>query len=364
MLKKIYFLVFGLLFAVSTSFATASEEANETHKSSEHAKFTPGEFIFDHINNSYCWHIMTIGEHHVSLYLPIIVYSEQSGWHVFSSSHLYHSATREHDGLVLPTDGKLKNRLVEIMPDGTQQLPLLDISITKLVFAMLCVMTLLTVLMLYVAKQYKKGVNRAPHGLQLAVEPLIVMIRDDIAKPSIGEERYQKFMPYLLTVFFFIFISNYMGLIPILPGGSNLTGNISVTMTLAVLTFLITTFSTNRGYWLHVINTPGVPWWLKFPVPLMPVIEIIGIILKPIVLMLRLTANMTAGHLIALSFVGLIFIFAQINVGAGLGISVMSIAFMLFMGLLEVLVALIQAYVFTMLSALYFGMARVDSHHH
>jgi F-type H+-transporting ATPase subunit a len=170
-------------------------------------------------------------------------------------------------------------------------------------------------------------------------------------------------MPYLLTIFFFIFINNLLGLIPFFPGGANLTGNIAVTLVLAIFTFIITTISGNKHYWKEIYNAPGVPWWLKIPIPLMPIVEIVGLITKPFVLMVRLFANITAGHIIALGFVSLIFIFGdKVGVGAGYGFSVISIIFYVFMGLLELLVAFIQAYVFTLLSSLYFGMASAEHH--
>ena len=171
-------------------------------------------------------------------------------------------------------------------------------------------------------------------------------------------------MPFLLTVFFFIFFNNLFGLIPFFPGGANVTGNIAVTLVMAVFTFIITTLNGNKHYWIDIINTPGVPWWLKIPLPLMPVVEIIGIITKPFVLMVRLFANITAGHIIVLGFVSLIFIFGAISAALGLGVSVVSVAFMVFMDLLELLVAFIQAYVFTLLSALYFGLATIEPEHH
>jgi len=170
-------------------------------------------------------------------------------------------------------------------------------------------------------------------------------------------------MPFLLTLFFFIFLNNLMGLIPFFPGGANLTGNIAVTMVLALFTFFITSFSGNKDYWKHIINAPGVPWWLKFPVPLMPIVEIVGVITKPFVLMVRLFANMTAGHIIVLGFMSLIFIFGKMNIGVGLSVTPVSVGFSVFMGLLELLVAFIQAYVFTLLSAIYFGMASEEHAH-
>jgi F-type H+-transporting ATPase subunit a len=222
-------------------------------------------------------------------------------------------------------------------------------------------MALLMWVFISVAKAYRKRGNRAPKGIQSWVEPLVLFVRDDIARPAIGH-KYERFMPYLLTIFFFILVNNLMGLIPFFPFGANVTGNIAVTLVLALLTFVITTFSSTKTYWIHIFNTPGVPWWLKIPLPLMPFTELLGVITKPFVLMIRLFANISAGHIIAIGFFSLIFIFGQMNIGMGYGISVISILFTVFMTMLELLVAFIQAYVFTLLSALYFGMA-VEEHH-
>ncbi len=191
---------------------------------------------------------------------------------------------------------------------------------------------------------------------------MILIYRDDVAKASIGEKKYEKYLPFLLTLFFFIFFNNLLGLVPFFPGGANLTGNIAVTGVMAVFTFIITTVSGNKNYWVHIFNTPGVPWWLKIPVPLMPIVELMGVFTKPFVLMVRLFANITAGHIIVLGFMSLIFIFGNMSPGIGYGVSVVSVAFAVFMGLLELLVAFIQAYVFTLLSALYFGMATEEHH--
>jgi F-type H+-transporting ATPase subunit a len=212
--------------------------------------------------------------------------------------------------------------------------------------------------MFSVAGSYKKNGIAAPKGIQSFVEPLIIFIRDEVAKPSIGP-KYEKFLPYLLTIFFFIFINNMFGLIPFFPGGANVTGNIAVTMILALFTFVITSINGNAGYWKHIFMPPGVPGWL---LPLMIPIEIIGMFNKPIVLTIRLFANITAGHIIILGFFSLIFIFAEMNAGLGFGVSVFSVAFTTFMSFLELLVAFLQAYVFTLLSSLYFGMA-VEEHH-
>jgi F-type H+-transporting ATPase subunit a len=214
-----------------------------------------------------------------------------------------------------------------------------------------------------VANTYKRSPNTAPKGVQSLLEPIIIFVKDEIAKPSIGEERYQRFLPFLLTVFFFIWLNNMLGLVPIIPGGANLTGNIAVTMVLAMFTFVITTFSTNKGYWVHIFNTPGVPWWLKFPIPIMPLVEFMTVFTRPSVLLIRLFANITAGHIIALVFVSMIFIFGEINIFLGYGVGVFSVLFNVAMTFLELLVGFIQAYVFTLLSALYFGMAKVEEHH-
>jgi F-type H+-transporting ATPase subunit a len=220
---------------------------------------------------------------------------------------------------------------------------------------------LMLLIFINVAKSYKNRVGQTTKGMQSLFEPLIIFVRDEIAKPSIGK-KYERYMPYLLTVFFFIWIGNMLGIIPFFPGGANFMGNIGITMSLALMTFLITTFTGNKHYWRHIFAMPGVP--IPILIILTP-IEIMGMFLKPLVLMIRLFANMMAGHIIALSFFALIFIFGKGGeaAGAGYGVSVGSIAFTVFMGVLELLVAFLQAYVFAMLSAIYFGSA-IEEHHH
>jgi len=215
---------------------------------------------------------------------------------------------------------------------------------------------------LTVARNAKNNKGKAPSGLQNLFEPIIIFIRDEIAKEAIGEKEHERFMPFLLSLFFFILVNNFMGLIPIPPFGANVTGNIAVTMVLALFTFGVTTISGNKHYWKEIYN-PDVPWWLKFPIPLMPIVELSGVITKPFVLMVRLYANMLAGHMIVTVFVSLIFIFTSLmGTAAGFGISPVSVAFSVFILLLDVLVSFIQAYVFTLLSALYFGMATSEHH--
>jgi len=247
-----------------------------------------------------------------------------------------------------------------IETDTASSLPL-DFSITKNVLSVFFSLIILSVIFISVARSYKKRVGKAPKGLQSFLEPVILFIRD-LAISSIGEKKYEKFIPYLLTLFFFIFFNNLFGLVPFFPGGANVTGNIAVTLVMAVFTFVIILINGNKNYWMHIFNTPGVPWWLKLPVPLMPVIELVGVFTKPFVLMIRLFANITAGHIIVLGFISLIFIFGNLHVALGYSVSIVSVLFAVFIGMLELLVAFIQAYVFTLLSAIFFGMATEEHH--
>jgi len=316
-------------------------------------EFNAGTMIMEHVVDNHEWHIATLGHIHVTIPLPVILYYD-GGIYAFWSSR-FHNPTHSYKGFVLE-HGKI---VTEIESDKT----IFDFSITKTVFALLISCFLMLWIFISVANRYKRNPKSAPKGMQSLLEPLIIFIRDDIAKSSIGEKKYEKFMPFLLTIFFFIFLNNVMGIIPIFPGGANVTGNITITMVLAVFTFVLTTINGNKHYWVDIINTPGVPWWLKIPLPLMPVVEIVGIITKPFVLMVRLFANITAGHIIVLGFVSLVFIFGSISVALGYGVSIVSVAFIVFMDLLELLVAFIQAYVFTLLSALYFGLATIEPEH-
>lgn len=360
---KMFIKILGLVLAMVFSLPLAANQEQEHHEAEvsnhEAEKFVPGSFIMDHIADAYEWHILHMGDFHLSVPLPVIVYSDYSGLSVFMSNNFHHGHS-EYKGYKIAAEGDNKGKVVELV-EGQEVKPI-DISMTKNVVSLLVSLILILWIFLSVARRYTKNPKSAPKGLQSMLEPIIIFIRDDVAKASIGEKRYLAFTPFLLTIFFFIFINNLMGLIPIFPFGANLTGNIAITMVLAIFTFVITTAKGNKAYWTHIFNAPGVPWWLKFPIPLMPVVEIMGVFTKPFVLMVRLFANITAGHIIALGFYSLIFIFGEINIGLGYGVSVVSIAFTIFMTMLELLVAFIQAYVFTLLSALYFGMA-MEEHH-
>lgn len=341
-------------------------EAHDAHD--EHGGgFNAGDMIMHHVLDAHEIHFMTLNEgtpeeSHLSIPLPVILYTEDRGIEMFSSSkfhndeHKYDRYFLHHEQIYIANDaGELefdeKHEPLNAKP--------LDFSITKTVAGMLLAVALMFFIFVSVAKAYNKREGQAPKGLQSFMEPLILFIRDEVAKPSIGHH-YERFLPFLLSVFFFIWISNMLGLIPFI-GGFNITGNISVTIVLAVFTFIVTTVSANKNYWMHIVATPGVPVWL---LPLMIPIEIMGMFIKPIVLCLRLFANITAGHIIILSFMSLIFIFSNLYGSvAGYGVSVLSLAFGIFMNVMELLVAFLQAYVFTLLSALYFGAAVEEAHH-
>lgn len=357
-IKKIGFATFLICTLSIYVFAGDYKDENH-HEVDSHGKFEPGPFIMDHLLDSYDWHIATVGEKHISIPLPVILFSKHSGFHFFMSSKFHHGHSA-YKGFEIAHDGDHKGRIVELLNDGSYVVPF-DISITKNVAAILFTLVLLCWIFISIANKYKRNENKAPTGFQNAMEPFILFVRDDIARPAIGEKKYERFMPYLLSIFFFIFISNLMGLIPFPPFGANVTGNIAVTFVLALFTFIITTFVGNKYYWKHIFWPDGVPVWLKIP-PIMPIIELIGVFTKPFVLMVRLFANIAAGHIIVLGFFSLIFIFGNMNVGTGYAVSVGSITFAIFMTMLEFLVAIIQALVFTLLSAIYFGMA-VEEHH-
>jgi F-type H+-transporting ATPase subunit a len=357
-------LVAGMLFSASSSYALSaeSEENNALEAAAGHEAqtqesevFNPGDFMFNHIKDAHDWHLLTVGHKSISIPLPVILYSKNSGLHVFMSTKFKHGHA-SYKGFHLETTGENKGKIFE--ENGNKPL---DISITKNIAAMFFSIALILWIFLTVGNAYRKNPLKAPSGLQTFVEPIIVFMRDDVIKPAIGP-KYERYMPYLLTVFFFIWINNMLGLIPLPPGGANLTGNIAVTMTLALFTFVITNVSGNGNYWKHIFNTPGVPLWLKLPIPLMPFVEFLGVFTKPLVLMIRLFANITAGHIIVLGFITLIYIFSQMSTGLAYGVSLISISFNVFITIIELLVAFIQAFVFTFLSAIYFGLA-IEEHH-
>lgn len=362
--KYIFIVFFFFLFIVCRSEQSVSQHQGKTHDN-RHAnhnneKFNAKELIFDHIKDSYGWHIATYKDHHITIPLPIIIYSNDSGLHIFSSSQFHHGHNTFRN-FYIADKGPYAGQIVELRPDGSEIKPL-DLSITKNVLSIFVSVFLMFLVFIPIANRYKKYPMEAPKGIQSFFEPVILFVRDDIARPAIGEEKYQRFMPYLLSIFFFIWFNNMMGLIPIFPGGANVTGNISVTMTLAMFTFFTTAINGNKHYWKEIYNAPGIPWWMKVPLPLMPIIEFLGLFTKPFTLTIRLFANISAGHIIALAFFSLIFILGNINPLLGFISSPITVIFTVFMAMLELLVAAIQAFVFTLLSALYFGMAVAEHH--
>jgi len=334
--------------------------------SSGNNEFDAGHLIIGHMLDAHDWHLFDIGKHHISIPLPVILVYKYRPY-VFLSSRFAHGS-KSHKGFRLVPDGDYGSKIARVMHDGVTPDPdagfILDLSITKNVFAIFIASALLCLIFIRVGKSYRKVAGEAmPNRLGSLLEPVIIFIRDQIALSAIGPKQYERFLPYLITLFFFIFINNLLGLVPIFPGGANVTGNLSVTLVLALFTFFTTHIMANRAYYRHIFNTPGVPLWLKLPIPLMPIIELVGVIVKPFVLMIRLFANIMAGHMIILGFVSLIFVMGNVNHFFGFGVTPLSVIFLIFMNFLELLVAFIQAYVFTLFSALFFGMAVAEEHH-
>lgn len=315
------------------------------------------EIVFGHLGDSYEWHITDIGETAIRIPLPIIVYSSNSGWHTFLSSRFEESGGSYEGFYIAPSGAKYEGKIVEKNAAGEEVRPL-DISITKITLSLFINSAILLIIILSVAHWYRRREQGAlaPGGFIGFMEMFIMMVHDDVIKSCVGPN-YKKFAPYLLTAFFFIFINNIMGLIPIFPGGANVTGNIAITLVLALCTFLAVNLFGTRAYWKEIF-WPDVPWWLKVPIPMMPFIEFFGVFSKPFALMIRLFANMLSGHMAMLVLTCLIFISAGMGTALNASLTVASVLFNIFMNILELLVAFIQAYVFTMLSAVFIGLAQ------
>ncbi len=378
--RKIALHVFTVVLATALFLpfaASASDQGHEEHAHGEKEPFKAGEYIIHHISDAHSIHLWgdeADGVHPVSIPLPVILWTD-NGLTIFSSGQFHHDDegthvveangqrfVNYHEKILYATDTPDEHGVYANIDHATHKpagdVPF-DISITKSVFGMLMIIFIMIIVFRAVAKGYKKNEGKAPTGIQNALEPLILFIRDEVAIPSLGAKKADKFLPFLLTVFFFIWLCNILGLVPFL-GGFNITGTLGVTMVLAAFVFIITTINANKHYWMHILWPPGVPLPIKFI--LIP-IELVGILLKPLVLMIRLTANISAGHIVILAFVSLVIMFGQQSTGLGMGIGVGAVAFMVFMFFLELLVAFLQAYVFTLLAALYFGDATQDAHH-
>ncbi len=348
-------LVAVLLLALPlTSFANDAEGKEE--------KLDVQEILLGHTGDAHDWHITTINGHHVSIPLPVIVLDNNNEWHVFMSSAFHEAENHQYEGLYIPEEGENSGKVCELINNKETRVKF-DASITKNVAGIWIVVVLMLIIFIGCARWYRNKTpdSEAPKGFVGLMEMFVMMVNDDIIKASIGEKHYRPYAPYLLTAFFFVFFSNVLGLIPIFPGGANITGNIAVTFVLAICTFIAINVGGNKEYWLDIF-WPKVPTWLKVPIPMMPVIEIFGMFTKPFALMVRLFANIFAGHAIALSLVCVIFISCQMGVGIGSGLSFVSVVMMVFMNCLELLVAFIQAYVFTMLSAVFISLAHPEEH--
>lgn len=355
-MKKLRYITIILLLLVSIPGMVWAQSAGTVPQESGE-ELDVNELVFGHIGDAYEWHIVTLGETELSIPLPVIVKSS-TGWHMFSSSRLEEG---EYEGLYIAKGGAYDGKIVERNDAGEEVRPF-DISITKNVLGLFINSALLLVIMMSCVRWYKKHPveQGAPKGGVGMIEALVLMVYDDVIKGCIGED-YKRYAPYLLTAFFFVLVNNLMGLVPIFPGGANVTGNIAVTLILAICTFIFTNVFGTKEYWKEIF-WPDVPTWLKAPVPMMPLIEFFGIFTKPFALMIRLFANIMAGHAAILSLIAIIFITAKVGPVINGSMTAVAVIFGIFMDALEVLVAFIQAYVFTMLSAVFIGLSRVKGH--
>jgi F-type H+-transporting ATPase subunit a len=356
-IKSLLVLCFSLLTLAfsGNAFANEKAEGHEAKAEGHEAKaFNVTETILEHIKDDHSWHLW--GE--TSLALPVILYTPK-GFEVFSSAkfmneHHEHIAYKGNfDYKIIEGKVKIVNATEAIDIEASKAL--WDFSITKNVASLFISVLILLVVLLTAAGAYKKtGITSAPKGVQSFMEPIVLFVRDEVAIPNIGKKKFAKYMPFLLTIFFLVLTNNFLGLIPFFPGGANVSGNIAFTMTLAVCVFVVVNLSANKSYWEHIFWMPGMHWSMKlFLAP----IELIGVFTKPISLMIRLFANITAGHILVLSLICLIFIFKTVYASA------IAVPFAVFIGLIELLVAFLQAYIFTMLSAMYIGMATEEHHH-
>lgn len=350
----------GLLVSFNTSFAQ-EEHGTDTHETpagqheGEKEGFDANKVIFEHVLDAHEYHFLEYtgsdGKHHaVTIPLPVILYSTTRGLSTFMSSAFHHGEA-EVDGYKL-----FKGKILPVAEDPNEKI--YDLSLTRNVVQMIVAAILLIWIMVSISKKYKSGIGtkKAPTGFQNAVEPVITFVRDEVAKPNLGH-RYEKYLPFLLTIFFFILINNLFGLI---PGSANVTGNIAFTLVLGVIAFIVITLNGNKHYWSHIFNPP-VPGGIK---PIMIIVEFLGMFTKPFALIIRLFANMLAGHIIIICLISLIFIFGGLSTYAGWGFSPISIAFATFIYLIEILVAFIQAFIFANLTAVFIGQAIEETHHH
>lgn len=358
MMKKWFLALTAMLVTLMSPLCLRAEEKAD---SAEQNKLNPKEIIFEHLGDGYGWEVPF--NHHKRIPLPVILIGKD-GVHCFMSSKVEHGEVYDDGGALFKIAGensKYKGKIVQIMPDGSEYRPW-DISITKNVLALFIACFLVIWTVYAVKKWYKNKGYKAPRNLTGALEALIEFIYKGVIRPTLGD-RSAKFAPYLLTVFFLILYLNLLGLIVVFPGGANLTGNIAVTLVLAFFTFIATNLFGTKHYWKEIF-WPDVPLWLKFPIPIMPLIELFGVFTKPAALTVRLFANMLGGHMIVIVLTLLIFIFATMGAAVAGATTIVSVLFSLFMLLIDVLVSFIQAYVFTMLSTLFISFGQERGHEH
>ncbi len=312
------------------------------------------DIVFSHIQDSYTWHITEWNGHEIAIPLPVLVKGENKGWDLFLSSRINHGET--YNNYHIAQEGDFAGKIVEKNAEGIEIRPL-DLSLTKNVCELLLSCAILLFIILRAANWYQKHPNEAPKGFLGLVEMIITYLQESVIKNSIGKE-YKPFSSYLLTVFFFILINNLLGIIPIFPGGANITGNIAITGILALCTFLAVNLFATKEYWKDIF-WPKAPIYLKLPLPIMPFVEFFGVFTKPFALMIRLFANIMAGHTIILALTCLIFITATMGAFVNISMTIVSVLFCVFMNCMELFVACLQAYIFTLLSANYIGLAKV-----
>lgn len=354
-MNKLISAIIALAIVGLMALGYTSTMHHRAHSNGEEAAIDPKEVIFDHLGDAYGWEVPF--DHSSRIPLPIIV-KGANGWHVFSSARVTNGGTCE--GFYMAKEGDYKGRVVE-MVNGAEVRPL-DFSITKNVAGIFISAVIVLCMMLSLKRWYKNQGFKAPRGFKGMLEVTVNYVYNDTIRPILGKDA-PRYAPYLLTAFFLILTMNLMGLMVVFPGGANITGNLAVTMVMALCTFAITTFTGNREYWKEIF-WPDVPLALKFPIPMMPLIEILGMFTKPIALMIRLFANMLGGHMVVIVLVLLIFIFSTMfGLAMGAVTSLFSVLFALFMLALDTLVSFIQAYVFTILSTIFISMAHPVHHH-
>nr|WP_262915841.1 F0F1 ATP synthase subunit A [Chitinophaga filiformis] len=357
----------ALIVALSISGFSTFANTSESHEE-EKKGFDAKEVLLGHVKDAHDWHLFSLGETHVTLPLPVIIYSQDKGISAFSSS-AFHHGHEPHEGYRLVNKHYREEKGLEEAKypderiiavdanDNPTGAEIYDLSITKNITSMILAAILLIWLMISVAKAYTtRGAKKAPKGMQSLLEPVIIFIRDEVVKPNIPGLSAERYTPFILTIFFFILINNLLGL---LPGSANVTGNIAVTFALALISFIATMVSANKHFWGHILNPP-VPGWVK---PILVPVEIIGIFTKPVSLMIRLFANILAGHIIILSIISLVFIFGSLNKAAGYGFLPITVLFNIVMMMLELLVAFIQAFIFANLTAVFIGQGMEQPHH-